>query len=51
LPGGKIVAGFTERYEIKLIDVDTDQIQLITRNYSAEKVKKADKEQYHSMLN
>jgi hypothetical protein len=43
LPGGKIVVGFSERYEIKIIDVDTGQMKVITRDYSPEKVTEADK--------
>ncbi len=44
LPGNKIVLGYSEKYEIKILDVDTGVTKLITRDYSPERVTEADKE-------
>jgi hypothetical protein len=50
LPGGKIAAGFPEKYEIKIIDVDTSQMKEFSRDYSPVKVTNADKEALFSSM-
>ncbi len=45
LPGGKIVVGFGEKYELKIISLDDDREKVVTRDYVPVRVTKADKNQ------
>lgn len=49
LPGRKIAASFTEKYEIKIIDIDSGWTQTISSGYSLVKVTEADKKKYLDM--
>lgn len=49
LPGGEIAASFTEKYQIKIIDIDSGRTQTISRGYSPVKVTEADKKKYLDM--
>ncbi len=44
LPGGKIVVGFPEKYEIKIIYIDTGQKKVFSRDYAPVRVTEVDKE-------
>jgi hypothetical protein len=46
LIGAKIVVGFSEKYEIKIMDIDTGQTKSISRAYSPVKITEADKKEY-----
>lgn len=46
LPGGKLVAGFSGEYQIKIIDIDSGQVKITSRAYSPVKVTEIDKKMY-----
>ncbi len=46
LPGRKIAVGFSEKYEIKIIDIDTGREKVVSRQYSPVRVTEVDKKSY-----
>ncbi len=43
LPGNKVVTGFSDQYQLKIIDVDTGETRVISRDYQRVKVTEDDK--------
>ncbi len=49
LPGNKLVLGYSVKYELKMIDVDTGKVKRITREYTPKEVTEAEKKLYLEM--
>jgi hypothetical protein len=49
LPGGKIALGYSDKYEIKIMDLDTGHTKIISRDYTPVKVTNIDKKKYLDM--
>ncbi|MDH4270855.1 MAG: 6-bladed beta-propeller [Candidatus Aminicenantes bacterium] len=50
-PGGKVVIGFSDKYEIEIHDPEKGKLQTLSGNYVPVKVTEDDKEEYFSAMN